>query len=46
MEKKNIIINGIKEEIFISIPNDEIEDNTDLINLENTLDLSEVLDNE
>ena len=45
MEKKKIIINGIEEEIYI-VSDKEKEDNKDLINLENTVDLSEVINHE
>lgn len=46
MEKKNIIIDGKEEEIYVSIDKEGIEDNSDLFNLDDTVDLSEVLDNE
>ena len=46
MNKENIIINGENEEIYVSIPDSEIEDNSDLFNLEDTMDLSEVIINE
>lgn len=42
-EKMNIVIDGKQEEIFLTTPDDEIEDNRDLFNLEDTLDLSEVI---
>ena len=46
MEKKTIVIDGKEEEIIISIPDEEVEDNSDLLNLEDTMDLSEVTVNE
>ena len=46
MDKEKVIINGVEEEIYVSIPSDEIEDNSDLFNLEDTMDLSEVIDHE
>lgn len=46
MDKNKIIINGNEEEIYISIPDSEIEDNSDLLNLSDTMDLSEVVINE
>lgn len=39
---RKIIIEGKEEEIYIVSP-DEIEDNSDLLNLEDTMDLSEVV---
>lgn len=42
MEKKKIIINGIEEEICV-VSDKEKEDNRDLLNLEDTVDLSEVI---
>lgn len=42
-EKMSIIIDGKQEEILLTIPDDEIEDNRDLFNLEDTIDLSEVV---
>ena len=42
MNKEKIIIDGQCEEIYIVSP-DEIEDNTDLLNLSDTMDLSEVV---
>ena len=45
MEKKKIIINGIEEEIYV-VSDKEKENNLDLINLEDTVDLSEVIDHE
>ena len=46
MNKETVIINGKEEEIFINIPIEEKEENSDLINLEDTIDLSEVIINE
>ena len=46
MNKETVIINGSYEEIFINIPTEEKEDNSDLINLDDTIDLSEVIINE
>ena len=37
---------GEREEIYVSIPDSEIEDNSDLLNLNDTMDLSEVIINE
>lgn len=45
MEKKKIVINGIEEEIYV-VSDKEKENNLDLINLEDTIDLSEVISNE
>lgn len=45
MEKKKIIINGIEEEIYV-VSDTEKEDNRDLLNLEDTVDLSEVTSHE
>lgn len=45
MEKKKIIINGIEEEIYV-VSDKEKEDNLDLINLDDTVDLSEVTSHE
>ena len=39
---QKVIIDGKEEEIYIINP-DEIEDNSDLLNLEDTMDLSEVV---
>ena len=39
---QKIIIDGNEEEIYI-VSSDEIEDNSDLLNLEDTMDLSEVV---
>ena len=45
MNKEKIIINGEEEEIYI-VSDEEIEGNSDLLNLEDTMDLSEVIVNE
>lgn len=45
MKKKKIIINGIEEEIYV-VSDKEKEDNLDLINLDDTDDLSEVINHE
>lgn len=45
MEKKMIIINGIEEEIYV-VSDNEKEDNRDLLNLEDTVDLSKVINHE
>jgi len=39
---QKIIIDGNEEEIYI-VKSEEIEDNSDLLNLEDTIDLSEVV---
>lgn len=44
MEK--VIIDGEEKNIYPTIPNEEIEDNSDLMDLEDTLDLSGVIENE
>ena len=46
MDTVKVMIDGKEEEIVISIPEEEIEDNSDLLNLEDTMDLSEVIVNE
>ena len=45
MESKKIIIDDKEEYIFV-VSDDEIEDNSDLVNLEDTMDLSEVINSE
>lgn len=39
---QKVIIDGNEEEIYI-VKSEEIEDNSDLLNLEDTIDLSEVV---
>ncbi len=49
MNKDFVVVNGEKKEIYPIISKEEIEDNSDLfdeLNLEDTLDLTEVLENE
>lgn len=42
---EKVIMDGKEEDIYI-VTSDEIEDNNDLINLDDTIDLSEVIINE
>lgn len=46
MKKQKIIVDGKEVEVIISVEKEEIEDNSDLIDLEDTMDLSEVVTHE
>ena len=46
MKTEKIIIDGKEQEIYVSVPKEEVEDNSDLFDLEATQDLSGVINNE
>lgn len=45
MKTEKIIVNGKEQEIYVSIPKEEVEDNSDLFDLDQTQDLSGVINN-